>query len=57
MGVLGAPVYHGGAIRSIYKYLYLSHLSIEKVFDIGIIMVPNVLDIGSPHTCHPHTIF
>ena len=28
MGVIGAPVYPGGAIRSIYRYL--SHLSIEK---------------------------
>ena len=45
MGVLGVPLYSGGAIRSIYRYLI--RLYIKKVG----LPVLSVLSMGSPHTC------
>ena len=52
MGVIGAPVYAGGAIRRIYKYLLnlVSHLSIEKIV---VLSVPNLLIMKSLHTKPP----
>jgi hypothetical protein len=50
MGVLGAPVYRGGAIKRIYKYL--SHLSMLKwiVYRFLMCSLWEVLIQSRPHT-------
>jgi hypothetical protein len=52
MGVIGAPIYLVGAIRSICKYL--SHISIEKILGLP---VPNVLTMGAPYKAAPIRFF
>jgi hypothetical protein len=52
MGVLGVPLYLGGAIRRIYEYL--SRLSIEKIIGIPDL---SVLTMGFTIQSNPHTIF
>ena len=48
MGVLGVPLYAGGAIRRIYRYL--SRLPIEKIRGLTVL---SVLTMGSRHTKPP----
>ena len=53
MGVLGVPIYPGGAIRSMYKYL--SGLYMAKMVDSPVF---SVLTIGNPYTKpHPYDFF